>query len=105
MPFQNQINCLACDKAYIAQTMRQLNLQKEEKLQIAMRYREEINKPPIKGRDNFRICLNCDRLIDKEIRELENDPESLRLNVLKLTTINKCMICYDTLVEMRRPSV
>ncbi|EZA55649.1 hypothetical protein X777_04291 [Ooceraea biroi] len=80
--------------------MRQLHgLQNEEKLQIAIRYREEMNKPHVEIGDDSRI--NCDRLINKEIRELANDPECLRLNVVKQTTSNGCMICNAMLVDMQ----
>lgn len=42
---------------------------------------------------NARLCLNCNRSINNEIREQENDPTCATLNVLTQTNSSTCFIC------------
>ncbi|CAG9764542.1 unnamed protein product [Ceutorhynchus assimilis] len=40
-----------------------------------------------------RLCLNCHRSILREVQNIENNPASMRLNVLKQTSMQTCLIC------------
>jgi len=43
--------------------------------------------------NNARLCLNCNRSINTEIRKLENDFTCATLNVLTQTNSSTCFIC------------
>ncbi|XP_051176697.1 uncharacterized protein LOC127291551 [Leptopilina boulardi] len=67
----------------------------EQKRQIAILRRESLNHLPEEVQAESRVCFNCNISIDTEIRMLEEDPNCLRLNVVKLRRINVCIFCNN----------
>lgn len=57
--------------------------------------RDAFGLPPIPIRQQTRLCLNCNRTIIDELREIENDPTCLRLNVFRQTINTTCAFCNN----------
>ncbi|KYN18648.1 hypothetical protein ALC57_09030 [Trachymyrmex cornetzi] len=55
--------------------------------------RDTRNLPDVNVDENTRICSNCNRSIIEEIRQVELNPECLRLNVLAQTSWKTCLFC------------
>lgn len=85
--------CYACNTVYAPRAMRHVPNDQEEKIQIIIRYRENVNINPAPFTNDSRICINCDRLANIEIQQIRDDPESLYLNVLKQSESTSCVIC------------
>ncbi|XP_071653832.1 uncharacterized protein [Temnothorax longispinosus] len=64
-----------------------------DKCEIAIRRRDEFQRPPLAVTDLTRICITCNQSIRNEITEMERDPTCLRLNVLTQTANRTCVIC------------
>lgn len=94
MAFRNLIECFVCGIHLMPRVMRRIDgIDDEHKREIAVRSTEGLGRPPAEVDGDSRICINCNRLIEGEIRDLENDPDCLRLNVLKQTRNATCFIC------------
>lgn len=65
------------------------------KRQIAITRRDELNHPPEALNENSRICINCNRLIIQEMNMMDADPTCLRLNVVRQTASQTCIICNN----------
>lgn len=76
----------------------------EQKYQIAIRRRSDLNHLPQELQDHSRICLNCNRSINTEINELTRDPECLWLNVEKQKINSSCIFC-NQLQDLRKYSI
>lgn len=97
-----RISCFVCNNRYISRGMRRVDFYDDEKIQIAIRYRQELNLLPIVINNETRICLNCSQQLQREIEALAEDLECLRLNVFKQTSTRSCMICNNVLLELHR---
>ncbi|KAJ8676930.1 hypothetical protein QAD02_012717 [Eretmocerus hayati] len=64
-----------------------------EKRVIAIVRRNANGRAPIGIVEETRLCGNCNRSILNEIRMLQDDPSSLRLNVLNQTSSQTCLVC------------
>lgn len=101
----NRINCYVCNIALIPRAMVRIAGDiNEQKQQIAIHRRDNLNLPALEIQENTRLCFNCNRLINYEIQELAQNPESLRLNVLRQTRNSSCLIC-DNLENLHRLSL
>lgn len=65
------------------------------KNEIIQTRREAFGLLPAPIRQISRICLNCNRTIVDELRNVENDPTCLRLNVLRQTLNTTCVLCNN----------
>lgn len=63
-----------------------------EKIEIAIRYWAELNNPQINIDNNTRVCMNCDMLMETDLANT-NNPECIRLKVLKNKSSDVCCIC------------
>ena len=61
--------------------------------QIAILCRSNFNHPPQEIQDNTCICVSCNRRINAEIREVEQNEECFRLNVMKQRKHGPCIFC------------
>lgn len=59
--------------------------EKAGKVKMAINRRNNLNLPLLEADDQSRLCINCNRLILKEIRPIKEDPDSARFNVLRQT--------------------
>jgi len=83
---RNRNYCYVCDQDFAARVMKRLIMfNNQKKIQLCIIHRENLNKPPAEINNNSRIffCINCDNILNREIKDLEHDPNCLRLNVLK----------------------
>lgn len=87
-----RVRCYVCNDLFFARSMRLIRNFNDQKTEIAVRYRLELNNPAIEINDVSRICINCDNLINRDIEALLN-PESLRLKIIKQKSTDTCMIC------------
>lgn len=75
-----------------------------EKIEIAVRYRNELNNPLININNDIRICINCDELLKIDLANVDN-LECFRLRVLKYKSSNICCICNNREDASNRISV
>ena len=61
-------------------------------------------RPPSEVTAETRICITCNRAIVYEIADVENNPSSVRLNVLSQTRKDRCLIC-NAQNNLHRPPV
>ena len=73
-----------------------------QKCQIAILHRGNLNHPSQEIQDNTRICVSCNRSINAK-REVEQNEECLRLNVMKQKRHGSCIFC-DRLEDFVRLS-
>lgn len=99
-----RLNCLICNDLYPPRTMRLVRNYEPENVQIALRYRQELNHPDIQNINISRVCINCDELVRRDIESLEN-PNHLRLQVLKQKSTVLCMICNQANNNLNRVSI
>ncbi|EZA55665.1 hypothetical protein X777_04307 [Ooceraea biroi] len=105
MAGRNRIHCYICDIKLQSRVMTNISGdENEQKRQIAIRRRSDLNHPPQQIQDNSCICLNCNRSINTEIDELVRDSEYLQLNVVKQTKNSSCIFC-NQLQDLRKLSV
>lgn len=71
---------------------------------IAIRRRDEFQRPPLAVTDLTRICITCNQSIHTEIREIDRNPTYLRLNVLTQTRNNSYVIC-NAVANVHRLSI
>lgn len=84
-----RINCFVCNNRFIPRVMRVVLNFDAEKMVIALRYRNELNNPPIDINNNTRVCINCDELLRTDLANVD-DPECIRLRVLKHKSSDIC---------------
>lgn len=73
------------------------------KRDIAIDRRENQRRPPQDIHDHTRICAPCNISIVREIREMENDPHCLKMNVLTQASSHLCLICDEAYDIIRLP--
>ena len=85
--------CYLCNENFISRTMRLMRNFPHEKVRIAVTYRDKLHHPPLEIDNNFSfVCFNCDLLLTRDLESLQN-PEHLRMKVLKQRSTELCMIC------------
>lgn len=90
---KNLIHCSVCNRSFRLNQLARLDGDDNTlKREIAKKRYEEAGRQ-IGLMDNACLCLNCNRSINTEIRELENDPTCATLNVLTQTNSSTCFIC------------
>ncbi|XP_043476347.1 uncharacterized protein LOC122507609 [Leptopilina heterotoma] len=105
MAFANRLSCYICNRAYAPNLMARIDGDvNDEKRLIAIARREELNRPALVVTDRTRLCINCNQSVTNEIRELEQNPSCLRLNVLTQTANGSCLIC-NGVVNIHRLSL
>ena len=100
-----RIRCYVCNDLFVSRTMRLMqNFNNNEKTEIAIRYRRELNHLAAEINDESRICFNCDTLITRDLEAIRN-PDSLRLNFIKQKSTDTCMICSNLRNGLQRLSI
>lgn len=90
-----RLRCYVCNDLFNSRTMRLIhNFNNDQKTEIALRYRQELNNPVLEINAASRVCINCDNLLNHDVQAL-NNPESLRLKVIKQRSTDSCMICNN----------
>ncbi|KAJ8673506.1 hypothetical protein QAD02_014181 [Eretmocerus hayati] len=84
--------CFVCGAALGRQNMPFVG-ENIEKREIAIVRRDANGRAPMEIVEETRLCGNCNRSILNEIRMLQDDPSSLRLNVLSQTSSQTCLVC------------
>lgn len=88
-----RVRCYVCNDLTPPRTMRLIhNFNNNQKTEIALRYRQELNHPALDINNLSRVCINCDNLITQDLQALQN-PESLRLKIIKQRSTDTCMVC------------
>ena len=89
-----RIPCFICPQSLIPRVMvRIFGEENNVKCDIAITRRDEAGRPALGITPDTRICNNCNISITQEIHILQNDPNSMRLNVLSQTSSKTCLIC------------
>lgn len=89
----HRIRCFVCNVASDRRIM--LRLQGDEnirKREIALRFRENLQRPPAPYAEDSRVCISCQALITNET-QFENNPAYTRLNIMRTGTNGTCIIC------------
>lgn len=86
-------HCFVCNNAYAFRALRRIPEANEEKIQFAISYRENMNNIPAVFNNESRVCINCDRMLNRELEELRREPDCVVLNVLRQRSSHTCMIC------------
>ncbi|CAG9760408.1 unnamed protein product [Ceutorhynchus assimilis] len=76
----------------------------EPKMELARDRRQREGFPEQDIEIQSRICLNCNRSIINELEQIQHDPRCVRINVLKQTRRQSCLIC-DAIENLHRLSV
>lgn len=94
MAFRVRQLCYCCNRAFGIQQLSLMNGDENmTKREMAIERRIEHGIPALLLNENSRLCLNCNRLILIDMRRMEEDPTSLRLNVLTQRLSHTCLIC------------
>lgn len=96
MAFANRLQCYICENRLPPRNM--FRIYGEERIEIceiAVARRDGFERPPLDVEPNTRICFNCYQDILREIRVIQENPMSVRLNVLRQTRNNSCFICNN----------
>lgn len=94
MAARNNLNCYVCDRALPRQQMARFDgAEHEHRREIAITRRDAEGRIPLPVTDLTRLCLNCNRSILDEIAILEENPDCLRLNILRQTRNATCLFC------------
>lgn len=107
MAFRNRflIQCYTCNANFNRQQMAILyEANNELKMELARDRRQREGFPEQEIEMQSRICLNCNRSIINEIEQIQHDPRCVRINVLKQTRRQSCLIC-DAIDNLHRLSV
>lgn len=97
--FDHNLNrCYSCNVICAPRALRRI-VGNEEKIQILIRFREDLEFDPAPFLLHNRICINCDRLADDEIEELHNNPDCTYFNVIKQTDSSSCIICNNRIAD------
>lgn len=95
MAFQIRLPCYVCNNALVPRAMARL-LRDDNNIMIselAMERRDDAGGFPADINAETRICNNCNILILRDIQTLNNDPQCLRLNILRQTSSRTCFVC------------
>ena len=80
---RNKIHCYVCDLRLEPRVIVRISEELDaQKCQIAILRRGNLNHPPPEIQVKT-LCVSCNRSIKAEIREVEQNEECLRLNVMK----------------------
>lgn len=71
------------------------------KREIAIRRRDDFQRPPLAVTNLTRICITCNQSIRIEITEMKRDNTCLRLNILTQTANRTCVI-YNADADVHR---
>lgn len=90
----NRLPCFICNERFRPGVLARIDGDGNAgKCEIAIRRRNELGMPPLAIDNRTRLCVNCNRSVLDEIARVEQDPNSLRLNVLTQTANSSCIIC------------
>lgn len=96
MAFANRLTCFICDNRGAPRNMFRIYGEERAHIcEIAVARRDGFNRAPMIVEANTRICFNCYQSILREIQLIEENPMSVRLNVLRQTRNNSCFICNN----------
>lgn len=96
MAFANRLQCYVCDNRFPPRnTNRIYGEELQEICEIAIARRDALERAPLEVDNNTRVCFNCYNSIVREIRLIQENPMSLRFNVLRQTRNNSCFICNN----------
>ncbi|XP_067205331.1 uncharacterized protein [Linepithema humile] len=94
MAWRNRLNCYICNRNFVRNQMSRIDTDENaNKREIAIRRRDDFQRPPLAVTNLTRICITCNQSIRNEITEMERDNTCLRLNVLTQTANRTCVIC------------
>lgn len=89
-----RVHCYVCNTALVFRNMTRISGDENAgKQEIAISRRLNANREPLAIDEETRICNNCNISIVREIRDIENDPSCLQLNVLTQTSSHSCLVC------------
>lgn len=101
----NRVLCYVCERLSIPRQMSRFSGDDDAfKREIAVERRRETGRQPLEVTINSRLCFNCNRSINVEIRQITDNPACLRLNVLSQTSSHTCLIC-DSARDVHRLSI
>lgn len=96
MALRNNLPCYICNGNFRPAVLSRLDGDgNEAKIEVAIRRRDEFNRPPLEIGNVTRLCLNCNRSVLEEIDLIQNNPAAVRLNILTQTASRSCVICND----------
>ena len=96
MAFANRLRCYVCDNRFRPQNMSRIYGEENREIcDIAVARRDGFDRAPQMVEPDTRVCFNCYQSIVREIRIIEENPMSVKLNVLKQTRNNSCFICNN----------
>lgn len=104
MAFANRLTCYVCDNRAPPRNMfRIYGKDRAQICEIAVARRDGFDRALMIVEANTRVCFNCYQSICREIRLIEENPMSVRLNVLTQARNNSCFIC-NNVNDLRRLS-
>lgn len=102
MAFANIMQCYVCDHFHFPRrTVRLIRDDNIDFIQIAGNRRQAAGFPVVDIFDNTRICTYCNISITNELRNLGNNNNYLRLNVLLPAISRSCILC-ESRVNLQR---
>lgn len=92
--FRNVVRCYVCDRNQRRQAVAPLN--GEDLIDHAVARRNRNNLPPLMYNEAARVCFPCRAILQENVRELEENPNRVRLNMVRGGCNNRvCFICRD----------
>ncbi|KAL3274749.1 hypothetical protein HHI36_019536 [Cryptolaemus montrouzieri] len=88
------INFFMCNHRFHRRTSRYMGNFNADRVEITVRYRNELDNPFIVIEEDTRICMNCYELLRIDLKNA-NKLDCLRLRVLKTKSTNSCCICEN----------
>ena len=93
MAFRRRTYCFICNAEAAPNTMAFLNGdQNAQKREIAVRFRENLQRPAADFANDSRVCISCLTILSREV-QLENDPTCTKLNVIHSPANGSCLVC------------
>ncbi|KAL3266832.1 hypothetical protein HHI36_010985 [Cryptolaemus montrouzieri] len=88
-------SCYVCNTQFRPISLRHITgINVLEKQEIAVRFHGEPRMLLENFHDGSRLCINCHLIVGKEF-EFSNDPNCIKLNVLRSCTALQCFICRE----------
>lgn len=96
MAYRRRSPCFICNTAMMPAQLRRIDRNEDAiKREIAIARRDGFNREPIEVTEDTKVCSNCNISIIREIEQMQEDLDCLRLNVLSQTSSHTCFICNN----------
>ena len=97
MAYRNRTCCYVCSRSFRNRQMSRINGEENViKKEIAILRRHRLGSEPIDIGAESRLCFNCNLSIEDEIKKINRDPASLRLNIVTETRNSSCILCNSS---------